>query len=393
MNPEELLQIGSKLTENSFQKRKQTGEHFNIFYILNREHDEAHAHCLFLYEMLNPQGSHYQGDTFLRLFFKKVLKEPYTEDFVSVKREYAFDSQSRLDILISSPDFCYPIEVKIYAGEQDNQIERYCNWAKSVSNKPIVYFLTLDGKDTITVSNKNRKYVKLISFRQEITDWLLACMEQVESCVALRECIRQYYNVIERLTTDMDKQDRLELQSIISSSSENVKSAMLISEALASAKASLVKNIFSSIEEHISTKLEKIDTSYIYKADNNKSYPSLAYKLYEKDDCCLALRFELAWRLFFGVAYYRKDNEGKWEQVKLNDINFTEDEFRKFRFGTKDSSATWFDCWSFLTFNSQKIDFRSQNDTYFSLYDGDNLEKANLDFFEQIDSVLSNLGI
>lgn len=51
--------------------QKQTGDKFNIFSILNMERLEVRTHSAFLYELLNPRGSHNQGYDYLKLFIKK----------------------------------------------------------------------------------------------------------------------------------------------------------------------------------------------------------------------------------------------------------------------------------------------------------------------------------
>jgi len=44
-----------------------TGENFNIFRILKVESSEVKTHSAFIAELLNPNGSHGQKDTFLKL--------------------------------------------------------------------------------------------------------------------------------------------------------------------------------------------------------------------------------------------------------------------------------------------------------------------------------------
>ena len=121
------------------------GENFNIFSILNLETDEVNTHCRLLYELLSPNGCHGMGDRFLRAFFEIVLHKPYCES-VSVYRECTIEKQTdddygRIDLLIRGNDICYPIEVKIYAGDQWGQIDRYSRFA-SKAKEHQVYYLT-----------------------------------------------------------------------------------------------------------------------------------------------------------------------------------------------------------------------------------------------------------
>ena len=56
-----------------------TGEKYNIFSILGLSSDEL-AHSRFLANLLNPQGSHGQGDIYLKLFFECMREKFLTSD-------------------------------------------------------------------------------------------------------------------------------------------------------------------------------------------------------------------------------------------------------------------------------------------------------------------------
>src|SRR5690606_1578346 len=55
-----------------------TGENFNIFSLLQVETDEVRTHSRFIAELLNPNGTHNQGDVFLKKFLQSF---PQIEDF------------------------------------------------------------------------------------------------------------------------------------------------------------------------------------------------------------------------------------------------------------------------------------------------------------------------
>lgn len=151
------------------------GENFNIFSVMHMETKEVDTHCRLLYELLSPGGSHGMGDCFLESFFKLVLQKPYPGSAaVSVYREYVIkpedDNYGRIDLMFQGKGFCYPIEVKVYAGDQWEQVKRYAH----VSSDAQVYYLTLDGhppsEDSlggIEVSD-----VVCLSFADDIRGWL-----------------------------------------------------------------------------------------------------------------------------------------------------------------------------------------------------------------------------
>ena len=126
-----------------------TGEHFNVFSILGVEADEVRTHSAFLADLLNPQGSHRQGTAFLKLFLEKALEYPGPDEYENfqVTKEVSTE-QGRIDILLEKNDACIVIENKIYAGDQDDQMERYYQYARSkgISEHKIkLIYLTLDG--------------------------------------------------------------------------------------------------------------------------------------------------------------------------------------------------------------------------------------------------------
>ena len=46
---------------------------FNIFTLILKSGDEVNLHNKFIYELLNPKGSHSQGRLFLDLFLKELF--------------------------------------------------------------------------------------------------------------------------------------------------------------------------------------------------------------------------------------------------------------------------------------------------------------------------------
>ena len=68
---------------------------FNIFSILNVDRDEVHTHSAMLSELLNPKGSHGQGDAFLKLFLKDVVhKEDLNTQAAEILTEFSIGSIS-----------------------------------------------------------------------------------------------------------------------------------------------------------------------------------------------------------------------------------------------------------------------------------------------------------
>ena len=111
--------------------QKHRGDKFNIFSILKMERLEVNTHSAFLYELINPDGTHYQDDKYLRIFIDEVLKiEDFDFENVKVNRETFTNTSRRIDFTIENKDYYIAIEMKIDATDQDNQLSDYYEYAK-----------------------------------------------------------------------------------------------------------------------------------------------------------------------------------------------------------------------------------------------------------------------
>lgn len=193
---------------------KITGENFNVFKILRLTTNEVRTHSAFIAELLDPKGSHDQGDVFLRLFVEKLKLAEI--DYTSVKVEVEkyigtisenYDEGGRIDIIVT--DGCgraIIIENKIYAEDQKNQILRYHKYGEE-KHKTIfnILYLTLYGSDPSSESLNNRTDIdfKCISYKSDIILWLESCKEKAVNHPTLREAITQYIDLTKYLTNQL----------------------------------------------------------------------------------------------------------------------------------------------------------------------------------------------
>ena len=84
---------------------------------------------------MNPRGQHGQGAAFLRIFLYDVLGMPVNSreelKHAVVTTEYLIDRERHIDIVIELGQRFIPIEVKIYAGEQESQCYDYYTFART----------------------------------------------------------------------------------------------------------------------------------------------------------------------------------------------------------------------------------------------------------------------
>jgi hypothetical protein len=148
--------------------------------------------------------------------------------------EYSTDAQRRIDIVISDGNVFIPVEVKIWAGEQKDQVKDYAEYShkKNKNENVPVLFLTLDGKDSETAQKD--KYVS-ISFKEDIVSWLERCLKETETenTPPIHEVIKQLLSAIKSILGETeDNEMNKDITEIISQSKETLLAAAAIKTAV-----------------------------------------------------------------------------------------------------------------------------------------------------------------
>ncbi|CAJ2376435.1 MAG: PD-(D/E)XK nuclease family protein [Gammaproteobacteria bacterium] len=198
-----------------------TGARFNIFSVLDREHYEVKTHSRFLAEMLNPKGAHSRGAAFLRLLFD-MLQENFPQKFpeitdddfeyFDVSAEADAGDLGRIDILLENREKCIVIENKIYAGDQEQQLDRYHKYAvgqakKDESNVVLIYLTLWGGKPGKNTWSGDSEKVLSVSYSEHIIRWLDDCIKAVVHIAPVRETLMQYQSLLKKLTNQSISQD------------------------------------------------------------------------------------------------------------------------------------------------------------------------------------------
>ena len=105
---------------------KATGENFNVFRILGLESAEVRTHSAFLCELLNSEGSHGQGDQYLKLF-TKMFSITNIDTFSSTSKVEKkigyitpdYKNGGRIDIFIKDKN------TMIYANDDYDSLKKY----------------------------------------------------------------------------------------------------------------------------------------------------------------------------------------------------------------------------------------------------------------------------
>ena len=197
------------------EESRKRGERFNVFEMLGVAHYEV-THSKIIAGFLNPQGSHGQGNLFLRLFLQTIETEGKINiDTTNAKVCTEYDTgDGRIDILIEDNiGHGIVIENKVYAGDQPEQLIRYNSFAENKYKKGnyTIYYLTLYGYEA-SDNSANGVVYKCISYSKDIISWLQHCIRESSTMPLVRETLVQYLNHIKQLTNqDMDSLNKEEL--------------------------------------------------------------------------------------------------------------------------------------------------------------------------------------
>jgi len=216
----------------------QSGQKYNIFKIADINNDEVKT-CKVLTDLLSVNGKHCKGDLFLRQFIEIVNKEtqsPFVVDTkkARVKNEYSTDIGRRIDIVIEDGNIFIPIEVKIFAGDQDKQVSHYAEFSRlrnKNKNIPVIY-LTIEGHPP---SNASKGEYITISWKEHILKWLNICLRntEVEKSKPVFEVLKQLILSIKSFC-GVSEDEKMEnaIQSLVTQSDDNLKAAMAVKHAV-----------------------------------------------------------------------------------------------------------------------------------------------------------------
>lgn len=230
--------------EKKLEKLKKQGESdYNIFNALYSNSDEV-RHTMFLQSFLDPEGLHYQGDLFLSEFVKACKIIDFELDTLNTRvyREYG-DMHNKIDIYITDGNKHIIIENKIWASDQNKQIERYIDIIKKeikqdydkisdqdIFNKMLVLYLTPSKREpknnslgeykiqgNFLVKANHKIQYKNITYEKEILEWIDKIKNKTENlnCKELFVLFCQYEKVIKNIVNKGDEMENAELKKLI----------------------------------------------------------------------------------------------------------------------------------------------------------------------------------
>jgi hypothetical protein len=316
-----------KQTDQYIQSNK--GIDFNVFESLGIEDKEV-LMCRMLAELLNSKGMHGQGTVFLEEFCKCVLTDLSNVDAFdtvelkdsNISTEYLIPgSDRRIDIVIQTPYRFIPIEVKIYAGDQKDQIKDYCAYTEKIMSKWQgisrswrLFYLTLDGHQPSVyssgVDSQCRNRISCISWKVQISEFLEKCLK-LTIPIQVHEIIRQYKNSIDKIAGNATDW-RMQIMTKILMSKKNIEIADLIADSIADVKTAMLGKLFDEVGKaldkrtysHVKPQIDR-DPDFdehlkrFYQSPNNNDAIGLDLRLKEMEDdgkgtsYSLGIRFDI----------------------------------------------------------------------------------------------------
>jgi hypothetical protein len=290
---------------------------FNPFAILREPHEEVGLHSRTLAELLSPDGSHASGTAFLREFLRQAgVDNDFSPEGCAVHRE-----KHRIDILITNRQgLAIILENKVYALDQDRQIERYVDQVRQRGLKlHALIYLTLDGHEPSENSRGSYPLAKItcLAYHNDIIPWLEKC-EAMADDQYVKDSLSRYRTVVKQLTGRTASRKCIMDIADILLKDDNLRAAMTLGEALVEAKARIQEQFFADIEEAIagwgleSMPFQKYDGARArayYGTGNARWWYGIMFRLPQDvlGDVDLALYIEAGRGAVYGLTLVRSD--------------------------------------------------------------------------------------
>jgi hypothetical protein len=193
---------------------------YNMVNVVRKANKEVGMHSNVIYSLINPNGSHYQGDLFLKIFLKNILPKDIKEfgGNIEVQKEELTSKNKRIDFTIKSDTYFIGIEMKVNASDGEKQLYDYWIDLKEKARQDnqqtvLMFYLTKYGKEAPRCSRCNIKSsesneqecisnpeVINISFKKEILQWINESQKEIKNITNLNEAFNNYRTIVQKIT-------------------------------------------------------------------------------------------------------------------------------------------------------------------------------------------------
>ena len=253
-------------------RQRAMGKHdYNIFTLFHNFSDEVNLHSNFITSLLDPNGDHYKGDLFLKLFLETCGIDDFSID---TGRATVFKEFKHIDIYISDGKKHIILENKVYAKDQPTQIARYIEAIKKEGAEDediYVLYLHPDGElpkenslGGYKLNQNNTKLekdgssinFKVISYGKEILEWIDKCKNEVSNITDLNVFLSQYKDVIEMIYDRYKRIDKMETANLVEIFKENYTAVSEIANNYQETRKKIIDEFFENVKDILENDLK-----------------------------------------------------------------------------------------------------------------------------------------
>lgn len=250
-----LLDASAPHVNRIEETREKDAPYFNVFDALGVIRKEV-IQSRFLAYLLSPREHHNQGTKFLKAFLDMLEIQMGNMESARVEAERsAGEGLGRMDIVIDCKPWLIVIEVKIDAGEGEEQLSRYWKWLKQQrgydEDKKRLIFLTPTGHESVTVEDGVSRSFSYSGLAKAF-DTLLK--SQSISHPAVLAVLNQYVSICRSIGgVNMATQD-MELHELLT---KNLRVALEIEQQTALSRKIIAKNFSEAVATIIQNKIDE----------------------------------------------------------------------------------------------------------------------------------------
>jgi len=208
--------------------------------------------------LLDPQGSHAQGDIFLRLFCAgQGLTWPMDHaPRAQVTCEHAAEGR-RIDILVTCHDWLLGIENKFGAADQPHQVRDYLSWLQGVRGGRAMHlvYLTPEKSQPTEGSLSAGAYaaatesglLSLAGYGELARTWLPECRKHCRSPRVTAFIAEFERYIITRIEGNLDMNETAQIAADIAAQGERINAALVIANALPAAEQILMERLATDV--------------------------------------------------------------------------------------------------------------------------------------------------
>lgn len=319
-------------------RQRAMGKHdYNIFTLFHDFSDEVNLHSNFIASLLDPNGDHYKGDLFLKLFLETCDIDDLSID---MSRATVFKEFKHIDIYISDGKKHIILENKVYAKDQPTQIARYIETIKGEGAKEsdrvkdediCVLYLHPDGKlpDDQSFGDYHAKLLgenpsiefKVISYGNEILKWIDRCKNEVSNITDLNVFLSQYKDVIEMIYDRYKRIDEMETAKFVEIFKENYTAVSEIANNYQETRKKIIDEFFENVKEYLE-KDEAIKGTYSIELNSVAYRPVVIKNTISQDEkwknFYFTVEFQKSSTYSEPFVGFRKDDD---KEVKVSDFD------------------------------------------------------------------------